>query len=92
MNALPIPPPPSSVPIFLASTALALLFWSLFTRTRRTHNAIPPGPQPLPFLGNLHQLPSTNQHITFTAWAAKYGEPRPHFPSPMPAHPYPRRL
>ncbi|EED83484.1 predicted protein, partial [Postia placenta Mad-698-R] len=34
----------------------------------------PPGPTPMPFFGNLHQLPFKDQHETFREWAHTYGE------------------
>ncbi|CCM05472.1 uncharacterized protein FIBRA_07693 [Fibroporia radiculosa] len=33
-----------------------------------------PGPKPLPFIGNLHQIPKSNHTATFTKWASRYGE------------------
>ena len=32
-----------------------------------------PGPRPLPFIGNLHQLDSAKAHLTMEGWAARYG-------------------
>ena len=32
-----------------------------------------PGPRPLPFIGNLHQLDSAKAHLTIEGWAARYG-------------------
>ncbi|KAL1999237.1 hypothetical protein VTN02DRAFT_4837 [Thermoascus thermophilus] len=35
---------------------------------------MPPGPPTIPFLGNLHQLPSEDVHVQFRKWAEEYGE------------------
>ncbi|KAH9924466.1 cytochrome P450 [Fomitopsis serialis] len=35
---------------------------------------LPPGPPRIPLLGNAHQLPQNDQHLTFTKWAAQYGD------------------
>ncbi|OBZ74507.1 O-methylsterigmatocystin oxidoreductase [Grifola frondosa] len=37
-------------------------------------NRFPPGPQPLPLLGNVHQLPADYQHKTFAEWGRRYGD------------------
>ena len=34
-----------------------------------------PGPRPLPWLGNAHQLPASRMHSVLEGWAAKYGSP-----------------
>lgn len=34
---------------------------------------LPPGPKPLPLLGNVHQLPMAYQEKTFAEWAKVYG-------------------
>ncbi|PCH43261.1 cytochrome P450 [Wolfiporia cocos MD-104 SS10] len=49
---------------------LAWSWWSKNTSNRR----LPPGPRPIPFLGNVHQLPSEFQHKTFSEWGKQYGD------------------
>ncbi|EDR09464.1 uncharacterized protein LACBIDRAFT_190116 [Laccaria bicolor S238N-H82] len=34
----------------------------------------PPGPRPLPLIGNVHQLPTEHQAETFLDWGLKYGD------------------
>ncbi|EED83485.1 predicted protein [Postia placenta Mad-698-R] len=58
-----------------AVVLLSLLTCYLCTRwSHRKYKAYPPGPTPMPFLGNLHQLPVKDQHETFREWAHTYGE------------------
>ncbi|KAI0712884.1 cytochrome P450 monooxygenase [Fomitopsis betulina] len=58
--------------IVLASVILSLLCAS-WSQARRKY-CYPPGPRRLPFLGNIHQLPPSYQHITFAEWGRKYGD------------------
>ncbi|PCH44308.1 cytochrome P450 [Wolfiporia cocos MD-104 SS10] len=43
-----------------------------FREIRRVQ--LPPGPQPLPILGNVHQVPADYQERTFTQWSKTYGQ------------------
>jgi hypothetical protein len=35
---------------------------------------LPPGPNPLPLIGNVHQIPKERDWLTYAHWAKKYGE------------------
>ncbi|KDQ08290.1 hypothetical protein BOTBODRAFT_139179 [Botryobasidium botryosum FD-172 SS1] len=35
---------------------------------------LPPGPKPLPIIGNIHQFPDENEHLTFEEWGKAYGD------------------
>ncbi|KAL4808248.1 cytochrome P450 [Aspergillus unguis] len=49
---------------------LALLF---FTNDIRLKKRLPPGPPPLPLLGNKHQIPKNHPWLKFQQWAHAYG-------------------
>ncbi|KAL0399216.1 UNVERIFIED_CONTAM: cytochrome [Sesamum radiatum] len=51
---------------------VSILFFS--NRRKRLQSArYPPGPPPLPFIGNLHQFDTSNPHINLWRLAKKYG-------------------
>jgi hypothetical protein len=41
--------------------------------SKRKH--LPPGPRPLPLIGNAYQVPRTHPWLTYSAWAKQYGIP-----------------
>ncbi|EAW11664.1 cytochrome P450 [Aspergillus clavatus NRRL 1] len=57
--------------ILVAAVVLLFVRWA-FVYGHRTSN-MPKGPPTLPFIGNIHQIPTQYTHIKFTEWAAKYG-------------------
>ncbi|TFY53355.1 hypothetical protein EVJ58_g9500 [Rhodofomes roseus] len=65
-----MPALPSVMAIICLGLAAAVLSYVLHTPRR---GSLPPGPPRVPLLGNAHQLPQSDQHLTFTKWAAQYG-------------------
>lgn len=55
--------------IFLVGMAVALVL--LFGPRSRT---LPPGPRRLPFLGNLFDIPTEQEWLTFSKWGQRWGE------------------
>ncbi|KAI0066611.1 cytochrome P450 [Artomyces pyxidatus] len=58
----------------LAYTTLVIVIIALEKRRRQKGRVYPPGPRPLPLIGNLLDVPKEHQWFTFTEWARKYGE------------------
>ncbi|PPQ69577.1 hypothetical protein CVT24_001377 [Panaeolus cyanescens] len=47
----------------------AVYYWYISSRT-----TYPPGPKPLPLIGNLLQIPTERQEEVFAEWGAQYGD------------------
>ncbi|KAK0240536.1 cytochrome P450 [Armillaria nabsnona] len=59
----------------ISITLVGLIFaWHLFRRTRRITTQFPPGPRGLPLIGNLLDMPSQKEWLTFAKWGEKYGD------------------
>uniref|UniRef100_A0A1B6FWU3 Cytochrome P450 n=1 Tax=Cuerna arida TaxID=1464854 RepID=A0A1B6FWU3_9HEMI len=56
-----------TIVLFIVS-ALLLYLWS-----KRRPNNFPPGPTPLPIIGNIHQMPRGHFWIAVDKWSKKYG-------------------
>jgi len=61
----------------LAAVAVVGLLTRLLTRTSTQRLPYPPGPKPLPVIGNLLDIPHEKAWLVYQQWAHKYGERLP---------------
>jgi cytochrome P450 len=54
-------------------TAFFITFLIIFLYVKRQRLPLPPGPPPIPIIGNLHQIPKQNPWRTYQEWHKKYG-------------------
>jgi hypothetical protein len=60
---------------YVASAVAGLLILRLLGRqTARRTLPYPPGPKPLPLIGNLLDLPKEKDWLTYRAWSNQYGD------------------
>ncbi|KAF9444744.1 cytochrome P450 [Macrolepiota fuliginosa MF-IS2] len=57
-------------PIILCAAFAAIPLYLYFKSPR---HSLPPGPKPLPFIGNLHQVPRQEPFKVYRQWARTYG-------------------
>ena len=48
---------------------IILHYWS-----KRNALPLPPGPKPLPLIGNLLDIPTVHDHVTYAKWGKEYGD------------------
>ena len=54
----------------LALISVGIIAWSL----QKSRKNYPPGPKGYPLIGNLLDMPTTKEHITFAEWKKTYGK------------------
>ncbi|KAF9008812.1 cytochrome P450 [Cyathus striatus] len=64
-------PPPFVLDIFFALIGLCILKSFLISRCA---TPLPPGPMALPFIGNIFNMPSEREWLTFAEWGRKWGD------------------
>lgn len=60
-----------STSTFVGAVSFGAVLLFSFARRRKSH--LPPGPKPLPVIGNAHQIPQKSGWLVFSDWSKKYG-------------------
>ncbi|KDQ63502.1 hypothetical protein JAAARDRAFT_147890 [Jaapia argillacea MUCL 33604] len=60
--------------VFGAIAIASLVAYVLWSTSQAPRLPLPPGPKGLPFIGNVRDLPKELPWLTYTEWAANYGE------------------
>ncbi|KAF8578222.1 cytochrome P450 [Ramaria rubella] len=60
--------------LLVTCSTLLLLRYLYFSKTRMAGPPLPPGPKPLPIIGNLMDLPKDKAWETYGRWAKVYGD------------------
>jgi hypothetical protein len=58
----------------LLSLAAVIAGLAQYLYRRRSLSPLPPGPKPLPLLGNLFDMPTSREYETYAQWGRKYGD------------------
>ena len=61
-----------SLELVATGLAVAIALWGLVTK-KASSLPTPPGPKKLPILGNLLDIPTTFEWITYARWTKEYG-------------------
>lgn len=72
--------------------ALGIFTWVLISLIRRTTSGpLPPGPQRMPVIGNLLDMPKEREWVTWAEWGKRYGVPHRPLKLSQIFHTYDRR-
>ncbi|OSX58667.1 hypothetical protein POSPLADRAFT_1153045 [Postia placenta MAD-698-R-SB12] len=66
--------PPTLVDYLIVFVLCVVIFNSVYTRWLKISPHFPPGPQRLPLIGNIHQIPFEYQQRMFASWAKHHGD------------------
>ncbi|OJA07818.1 hypothetical protein AZE42_03417 [Rhizopogon vesiculosus] len=64
----------SSTAVLVVLAALGVICTLCFFRNKAERLPFPPGPKPLPVIGNLRDLPSKDEAATYNKWAKEHGD------------------